>query len=153
MRALVRGGQIEVAGGGWVQHEEGVTNVEALLDNFTRGHRFLAEELGVSPRSAWQLDSAAHSVGSAALQRRTGLHSLFFGRASWDALSEMRDAAALGFEWSLDGEGGAALPGAERVFAHASFGGDYGPPEGFDFDLTFGSAPPGEGEVRRRQDG
>ena len=141
---LVAAGQLEVAGGGWVQHDEGLTHYGGIVDQMTLGHRFLKEELGFEPHTGWQLDPYGHSAASAALLRRSGLRSLFLGRTRYDVLQAMRDRKSLAFLWDLRGQGGQAVPGAQTLRTHASHSGGFAPPDGFDFDLMFGDAEPGE---------
>lgn len=150
MQRLVTSGQLEVAGGGWAEPDEGTGHLTGLVDQLTRGHRFLQRELGARPRVGWQLDALGHSQAAAALLGRAGLQTLFLGRTPAEDLSWLRGQRALSFAWDLGDEGGRSLPGASSVRAHAAPLGTMAPPDGFDFDLVFGSAPPGGSPPRTR---
>ena len=62
LRPLVAGGQLEFAGGGWVQPDEAITRFEDLADQLTLGHLFTASVLGHAPvRVGWSADPFGHS--------------------------------------------------------------------------------------------
>jgi alpha-mannosidase II len=44
---VVSSGQLELVGGGWVSHDETLTDFESKLDNYAAGRRWIAHELGI----------------------------------------------------------------------------------------------------------
>jgi lysosomal alpha-mannosidase len=43
---LFSNGQLELVGGGWVSHDESLTDYESKLDNFVAGRRWITQKLG-----------------------------------------------------------------------------------------------------------
>ena len=58
---LVRSGRFEFVGGGWVQHDEALNDLYAILDHMTEGHKYLLANFGVRPKIGWQIDTFGHS--------------------------------------------------------------------------------------------
>jgi hypothetical protein len=44
---VVSNGQLELVGGGWVSHDETLTDFESKLDNYAAGRRWIAHEFGI----------------------------------------------------------------------------------------------------------
>lgn len=44
---LISTGQFELVGGGWVSHDETLTDYQSKLDNYMIGRRWIAKELGI----------------------------------------------------------------------------------------------------------
>lgn len=55
VKKLEASGQLEFVNGGWVMSDEAVTTFEGMVDQMTFGHRFLTEEVGVTPKVAWHI--------------------------------------------------------------------------------------------------
>lgn len=60
-------GRLEFANGGWVMHDEASAHYSDMLDQMSRGLRFLEDEFGYSPRVGWQIDPFGHSATQASL--------------------------------------------------------------------------------------
>ncbi|XP_077497607.1 lysosomal alpha-mannosidase-like [Amblyomma americanum] len=105
VRRLVRTGQLQFVGGGWVQNDEAVTHYTASIDQMTLGLRFLnatfGPECGV-PSVAWQADPFGHSISQAALFSRMAFSSVMLGRISWEKKEEWEKARAMEFVWEVD---------------------------------------------------
>lgn len=133
VRALVKSGRLEFANGGWCMHDEAATYFRDMVDQTTLGHRFLMQELGTAPRVTWSLDPFGHSATNAALLGgAAGFEAIFFGRADYADLARRQKNRSVEFRWQ-------ASPslGPEGDILGMLYGtGNYGPPDGFCFDVT-----------------
>ena len=81
LRAMVAAGQVEFAGGGWVQPDEAITRHEDLIDQLTLGHMFLGSTLGHAPvRVSWSADPFGHSNTMAYLTALNAADAHVLGR-------------------------------------------------------------------------
>jgi hypothetical protein len=133
-RQLVRLGSLEFAGGGTVQHDEAAAHWRDMIDQTTRGHRWLSRQFGPQavPRVSWQLDPFGHSAAHAELvsQGASGAHAVFYGRSDWrdrEARSRRRE---LEHVWQPSASCGARC--ASLALAYPT--GNYGPPTGLDWN-------------------
>ncbi|KAL4437798.1 hypothetical protein ABPG77_005710 [Micractinium sp. CCAP 211/92] len=129
---LVRSGQLEFVNGGYVQHDEATAHYVGMIDQTTRGHRFLQQTFGAIPRVGWQIDPFGHSSTQAGLlSAQVGFDALFFGRADYQDMEHRRgrDVKAMEVVW----RGSASLQDA-TVFAGNLPSGNYGPPPGFAYE-------------------
>jgi alpha-mannosidase len=55
VRELVSSGQLEFINGGWCMHDEATPSYVDMIDQTTLGNRFLFNEFGVVPKTAWQV--------------------------------------------------------------------------------------------------
>ena len=134
VRFLVANKQLNFVNGGWCMHDEAATHYMGMIDQTTLGHSFLMRELGVIPRVGWQLDPFGHSATQASLlTSRVGFNALYFGRIDyqdlrirqlekeceglWNSSKSWNDTTVF---WGLTG----------------SYGGNYGAPSGFCFDVN-----------------
>ena len=149
VRRLVSSGQLEFVNGGWVQHDEATSHYVAMIDQTTRGHRFLKEEFGYVPRCGWQIDPFGHSsVQAGAMGAAMGFDAMFFGRADWEDMSVRKSLRQLEFLWRGTGAGpttcdmgDAGGMGPSTIFTGNFASGNYGPPEGFNFEAAISDTP------------
>eukprot|EP00879_Flechtneria_rotunda_P012931 GHRR01013504.1.p1 GENE.GHRR01013504.1~~GHRR01013504.1.p1 ORF type:complete len:746 (+),score=240.71 GHRR01013504.1:364-2601(+) len=138
VRELVASGRLDFVNGGFVQHDEAAAHYVAMIDQTTRGHRFLNATFGITPSIAWQIDPFGHSATQAALMSAAaGYEALFFGRADYQDMRLRLSRKQLELLWrpSLSwGESG-------QVWTHNYPSGNYGPPPGFNFDWAQWDAP------------
>jgi len=88
VRFLIANQQLSFVNGGWCMHDEASSHFMGMLDQTTTGHQFLLRELGVVPRSGWQLDPFGHSATQASLlSAAVGFDALFFGRIDYQDLA------------------------------------------------------------------
>ena len=62
VRLMVRQGRLGFNEGGWVQPDEGCTDVLGRVKQATLGQEWLADRLGVHPTSGWHLDPFGNSA-------------------------------------------------------------------------------------------
>lgn len=60
-------GRLEFANGGWVMHDEASAHYADMLDQMSRGLRFLEDEFAYAPTVGWQIDPFGHSSTQATL--------------------------------------------------------------------------------------
>ncbi|CAE7840742.1 unnamed protein product [Symbiodinium sp. CCMP2592] len=135
VRRLVSSGQLEFSNGGWCMHDEAATHFLDMIDQTTLGHKFLMDELSAAPRTGWQLDPFGHSATQAALlSAEVGFQGLFFGRIDYQDLELRREKKEAEFIWRAS----PSLGSDAQVFTGLTgeYGGNYGPPAGFDWDVT-----------------
>lgn len=106
-----------------------------MIDQTTLGHRLLKEQFGEYgvPKTAWQLDPFGHSATQAALlSAEAGMDALFFGRIDYQDLERRVAASEAEFIWRAS----PSLGSDAQVFAGLTgeYGGNYGPPNGMDWD-------------------
>ena len=54
VQRLVSKGQLEFVGGGWVQHDEALNDLDTITLQLEIGHTWLKKTFGISvPRTAW----------------------------------------------------------------------------------------------------
>ena len=81
IKKLIEKGQLEIAGGGWIMHDEALTDFESVSRQIETGHSYLFEELGVKNiEVAWQLDPFGHSSLTPGLFEKFGFKYLVMGR-------------------------------------------------------------------------
>ena len=66
--------------GGWVGADECNANYEDIIGNFYKGHSWLKDEFGISPRVGWNIDPFGHTEGTAAIMHDLGFEALFNAR-------------------------------------------------------------------------
>ena len=80
VKKLVENGQLEFTNGGWCMHDEAAAHYVDMIDQTTRGHAYLKEKLGVTPKVGWQIDPFGHSAAQAyLLSKEASFEALFFG--------------------------------------------------------------------------
>jgi alpha-mannosidase len=81
VKNFIKSGKLEIVGGGWVQNDEALADVEFVLRQMEIGFNYLRDELGVNKiKTGWQLDPFGHSSLTAALWEKMGFESLVFSR-------------------------------------------------------------------------
>ena len=126
---LVDSGRLEFSGGGWVQHDEALSTVRAMVDSMAEGHEWLRSTFGVEVRVGWQLDTFGHSAASSALLGRMGFQAVVINRIHYLLKKRWRATQQLEFLWQ------ASSPslGWGSVLAHVLHT-HYATPNGFDYE-------------------
>jgi len=47
--------------GGWAMNDEATCHYIDMIDQTTKGHRFIKQQFNTTPRAAWQIDPFGHS--------------------------------------------------------------------------------------------
>ncbi|CAD6185194.1 unnamed protein product [Caenorhabditis auriculariae] len=137
LQKLVKTGQIELIGGGWVQNDEASSHYVDIIDQMTLGLKKLSQlfETCGKPTVAWQIDPFGHSREVANLFAEMGYTSLFFARMHYLEKAERLNNKSLEFIWNTSDD-------LKKLILTGGFYQDnYGPPEGFCFDALCGDDP------------
>ena len=175
VRALVRAGQLEFVGGGWVQNDEANPDFATTVAQMTEGHELLQTLFGVRPRIAVQFDPFGHAAQTAAIAALAGYSAIVLNRIDYSLKDALKARAALEFVWRpYAGSPAARCAGAHEpgcaggsgggsggeddaelasyanasIFAHVLHT-HYSAPKGYDFENPEGYAV-SEGNVRSR---
>ena len=128
VREAVASGRLEFVGGGWVQHDESLPTVSAILDSMAEGHAWLNETFGVRPSVGWQIDVFGHSAASAALLGRMGFSALVINRINYRLKRRWIGERHLEFDWAGEPALGGAPTLTHVLHTH------YSTPKGLDFE-------------------
>lgn len=63
VKMLIENGKLDLVGGAYVPPDQALNDVDAMLDNFMVGNKFLKQEFDIVPKVAWQLDDFGVSAG------------------------------------------------------------------------------------------
>ena len=164
LRYLIATGQWNFVNGGWCMHDEATTHYMGMIDQTTLGHAFLKDTLGVVPTIGWQLDPFGHSATQASLMTaKVGFDALYFGRIDYQDLEMRKNSSDCEGLWQpsvgttttsetdtvqrvtlqdhQDLGDGSSLPPPVFWGLTGEYGGNYGPPDGFCFDVLCGDEP------------
>ncbi|GMT31407.1 hypothetical protein PFISCL1PPCAC_22704 [Pristionchus fissidentatus] len=137
LQQLVKSGQIEMIGGGWVQHDEAAAHYVDIIDQMELGLHKLDQLFGECghAQTAWQIDPFGHSRETANLFAQMGYSSLFFARVHYLEKAARLRNKSLEFVWNTSDDL------KTKILTGAFYQDNYGPPEGFCFDALCGDDP------------
>ncbi|KAJ2004132.1 mannosyl-oligosaccharide 1,3-1,6-alpha-mannosidase activity protein [Coemansia thaxteri] len=136
VQTLVRGGRLEVVGGGYVSPDEGLATWWAANTVVDVGRRWLARELNATARVAWQIDNFGHSGVTAYLAANAGYAAVVLGRMDYRQQRALAETGDLEFLWRRerhDGSNSSSAPGVVTHFLATHYA---APSARFDFDHT-----------------
>ncbi|TFG12709.1 hypothetical protein EU537_08420 [Candidatus Thorarchaeota archaeon] len=73
-------GRVEIVGGTYVSPDFIIPDGESIIRQFQYGMRFFKEELGITVKTGWALDSYGHNAQLPQILRQCGLESYYFYR-------------------------------------------------------------------------
>jgi lysosomal alpha-mannosidase len=133
VRFLVRQGQLDVVGGGWVSHDEGLASPRGILNGLTLGRRRLTAA-GIAPPSvSWQIDAFGHGSSTAELLAALGYKGHVLNRVHYRRKEEMRAGKLLDFHWNLRSHLSSTCP-SSRSLLTTVLDGHYAAPTDLDFE-------------------
>lgn len=116
VRKLVTSRQLEFVGGGWVQMDTALTDLDMQTMNLAKGLRYLRKEFNLtSAPVAWDIDSFGMSALTPALYSRFGYQTLVVGRIDADFRSQLQPRSGLEFLWETS-------LGAQPILTHVLSG-------------------------------
>ncbi|KAL5722349.1 mannosyl-oligosaccharide 1,3-1,6-alpha-mannosidase [Ranunculus cassubicifolius] len=96
---LVKNGQLEIVGGGWVMNDEANSHYFAILEQITEGNMWLNETVGVVPKNAWAIDPFGYSPTMAYLLRRMGFENMLIQRTHYELKKDLAKNKNLEYIW------------------------------------------------------
>jgi alpha-mannosidase II len=131
-KTIVKRGQLEFIGGGWVQNDEANPTLESVVNQVSEGHAFLLETFGVRPKIGWQIDPFGHSAMTPTLFALLGYDAMVINRIHFDTKRRFKASRHMEFLWD-----GAKLSNNNeldlKIFTHVLHT-HYSAPRGFDFE-------------------
>ena len=145
LRFLISEKQFEVAGGGWVSHDEALSSVLGIINQLTVGRRALLASGVLAPASptapsssqaatanvpsprgvlvtpslvSWQLDSFGHSATTAKLFHAFHYKAHFANRIHRLKKARMRRERSLEFEWDFERSCEDVVSGGPSLFSN-----------------------------------
>ncbi|GIY50393.1 alpha-mannosidase 2 [Caerostris extrusa] len=99
VRQFLRKGQLEILTGGWVMTDEAAAHIYGMVDQLIEGHQWMKTNLGITPRSAWSVDSFGHSSTVAYMLRATGMRNMVIQRTHYAWKAYLAEKRQLNFFW------------------------------------------------------
>ncbi|KAI5341084.1 hypothetical protein L3X38_020358 [Prunus dulcis] len=96
---LVKNGQLEIVGGGWVMNDEANSHYYAIIEQMTEGNMWLNDTVGVIPKNAWAIDPFGYSPTMAYLLRRMGFENMLIQRTHYELKKELALHKNLEYIW------------------------------------------------------
>ncbi|KAJ7014121.1 hypothetical protein NC653_003670 [Populus alba x Populus x berolinensis] len=96
---LVKAGQLEIVGGGWVMNDEANSHYFAIIEQITEGNMWLKDTIGVVPKNSWAIDPFGYSPTMAYLLRRMGFENMLIQRTHYELKKELALKKNLEYTW------------------------------------------------------
>ncbi len=139
VKGLVANRQLEFINGGITMNDEAATHYVDIIDQMTRGHKFILETFGpaANPTIGWHIDPFGHSSTQAELFAKMGFAGFFFGRIDLEDRALRFAERNIEFVWrpspSLGTDG--------QIFSGVTFVG-YSPNPGLNYNYDSWDTPP-----------
>ncbi|GLU02006.1 hypothetical protein SLE2022_192790 [Rubroshorea leprosula] len=96
---LVKNGQLEIVGGGWVMNDEANSHYFAIIEQITEGNLWLSDTIGYIPKNSWAIDPFGYSPTMAYLLRRMGFENMLIQRTHYELKKELAWHKNLEYIW------------------------------------------------------
>ncbi|EEF44960.1 mannosidase alpha class 2a, putative [Ricinus communis] len=96
---LVKNGQLEIVGGGWVMNDEANSHYFAIIEQITEGNMWLNDTIGFVPKNSWAIDPFGYSATMAYLLRRMGFENMLIQRTHYEVKKELARNKNLEYIW------------------------------------------------------
>lgn len=96
---LVKNGQLEIVGGGWVMNDEANSHYFAIIEQIAEGNMWLNDTIGFVPRNNWAIDPFGYSSTMAYLLRRMGFDNMLIQRTHYELKKELAWHKNLEYVW------------------------------------------------------
>lgn len=102
LRKAVASGQLEIVGGGVVMPDEAVNAPEEMVRQWTIGHAWLRDTLGVRVQAGWQIDPFGASRHTCEILADMGVRNIVLNRIDFAKKMGMRADRTLTFIWTSE---------------------------------------------------
>ena len=138
-KELVSSGRLTFSNGGWCMHDEAAAHYVGMIDQTTRGHRFLLDTFGYVPKTGWQLDPFGHSATQAYLMGvDLGFEQMVLGRSDHADLAKRKLEMSTEMMWAPSETFGTK----KQILTQLRPDAHYSPPDGFCFDYNMCKSDP-----------
>ncbi|XAR51807.1 Alpha-mannosidase [Bertholletia excelsa] len=96
---LIKNGQLEIVGGGWVMNDEANSHYFAIIEQMTEGNMWLSDTIGFVPKNSWAIDPFGYSPTMAYLLRRMGFENMLIQRTHYELKKELALHNNLEYIW------------------------------------------------------
>ncbi|XWS30317.1 hypothetical protein CRYUN_Cryun24cG0106600 [Craigia yunnanensis] len=96
---LVKNGQLEIVGGGWVMNDEANSHYFSIIEQITEGNMWLNDTIGFVPKNSWAIDPFGYSPTMAYLLRRMGFENMLIQRTHYELKKELAWNKKLEYIW------------------------------------------------------
>lgn len=96
---LLKKGQLEIVGGGWVVPDEANPHYFGLIDQMIEGHLWLKDNIGICPLNTWSLDPFGYSAVLAHLHKLAGFENMVILRVHAEVKRYLESRNSLEFMW------------------------------------------------------
>ncbi|KAE8668611.1 Alpha-mannosidase 2 [Hibiscus syriacus] len=96
---LLKNGQLEIVGGGWVMNDEANSHYFAIIEQVTEGNMWLNDTIGFIPKNSWAIDPFGYSPTMAYLLRRMGFENMLIQRTHYELKKELAWNKNLEYIW------------------------------------------------------
>ncbi|KAK4272059.1 hypothetical protein QN277_020659 [Acacia crassicarpa] len=96
---LVKSGQLEIVGGGWVMNDEANSHYFSIIEQMTEGNIWLKDTIGFVPKNSWAIDPFGYSPTMAYLLRRMGFDNMLIQRTHYELKKELAWHKNLEYIW------------------------------------------------------
>lgn len=96
---LVKNGQLEIVGGGWVMNDEANSHYFAIIEQIMEGNMWLNDTIGFIPKNSWAIDPFGYSATMAYLLRRMGFENMLIQRTHYELKKELALHQNLEYIW------------------------------------------------------
>ncbi|KAK4281060.1 hypothetical protein QN277_012599 [Acacia crassicarpa] len=96
---LVKNGQLEIVGGGWVMNDEANSHYFGIIEQMTEGNLWLKDTTGFVPKNSWAIDPFGYSSTMAYILRRMGFDNMLIQRTHYELKKELAWHKNLEYIW------------------------------------------------------
>ncbi|KAI4366648.1 hypothetical protein MLD38_022497 [Melastoma candidum] len=96
---LLKNGQLEIVGGGWVMNDEANSHYYAIIEQMMEGNMWLNDTFGIIPKNSWSIDPFGYSPTMAYILRRMGFENMLIQRTHYELKKELARHKNLEYIW------------------------------------------------------
>jgi alpha-mannosidase len=126
IQKLVKNGQFSFMGGGWVMHDESLTDYRNVYLQLKTGHKWLNDTFGVMPRIGWQIDPFGNSAVTPGILSVLGYEGIVLNRIGTTLSDQMEKEGTSEFIWK--GVSMNTSNNTNKILAHHLVNSKYQPP-------------------------